>query len=135
MFCHVINTLNTEDLQRIDYFVSSLQATAQTSESAEKLYRLCQVFHQVAKLYVEAKQQAHVRQQSQLGTDFQDVGSAMWDQFDPYLTALGFAPTDISTNAGNSVPQINMPDVGDWYSGNHYVMNMLDTDLSFLQSL
>lgn len=55
LFCHAIATANISDLKCLGDFVSSLQTSGETVEAAEKLRRLCHVFHRVAELYIQTK--------------------------------------------------------------------------------
>lgn len=55
IFCHAIATANISDLACLGSFVASLQSSGETVEAAEKLRRLCQVFHRVAELYIQTK--------------------------------------------------------------------------------
>ncbi|GAM37795.1 hypothetical protein TCE0_033r08019 [Talaromyces pinophilus] len=55
LFCHAIATANLSDLKCLGDFVSSLQTSGETVEAAEKLRRLCHVFHRVAELYIQTK--------------------------------------------------------------------------------
>lgn len=98
------------------------------SQAIEKLHRLCKVLHQVAALYVQAKTQ---QQQDQ---DMNMIGN----DFDMYLSQLGFIsqqPPSDSTVAGGEfglggVPAgIRAPQLGDWFSGNRYVMGLMEEDL------
>lgn len=98
------------------------------SQAIEKLHRLCKVLYQVAALYVEAKAQ---QQQDQ---DMSMVGN----DFDMYLSQLGFISQQHlseSTVAGGEfglgdVPVVNQgPQLGDWFSGNRYVMGLMEEDL------
>jgi hypothetical protein len=55
LFCHAIATANLSDLKCLGDFVSTLQTSGETVEAAEKLRRLCHVFHRVAELYIQTK--------------------------------------------------------------------------------
>ncbi|KAK3950539.1 hypothetical protein QBC32DRAFT_346312 [Pseudoneurospora amorphoporcata] len=85
LFCHVIETSNMQDLDRMDHFVASLSTVCSISEAIDKFNRVCQVLCHVARLYVETKAQ---QQQDQ---DMMLVGH----DFDMYLSQLGFMPQQL----------------------------------------
>ncbi|KAI5924544.1 hypothetical protein F4810DRAFT_719134 [Camillea tinctor] len=145
IFCLVIETSDAGDLRRLADFVSSLASARDVSSSADKLFQLCQVLYNVALLYVEAKAQEQRHTAS--------------GEFDMYLSQLGFMPF-VSTadgesgNAGingdlamgdagdmaglddtqmRSMAQTNQ--LGDWFSGNNYMMGLLEEDLSGINPL
>ncbi|OOF94288.1 hypothetical protein ASPCADRAFT_6972 [Aspergillus carbonarius ITEM 5010] len=145
IFCHAIAVSSWEDLARLEDFVASLQPNCFLSEAIAKLYQLCQVLSNVARQYIEAKEQAQAKEDQDLAS----VGQ----EFDVYLSALGLAPmsTDDSdvpwTSA--SVPSGSMPgemrgtteghyagimpqtsQLGNWFSGNQHMMGLLEEDLS-----
>lgn len=53
VFCHVIETRDKEDIDRLGAFVTSIQPAAAASDAAAKLHRLFQVLHGVAARWVE----------------------------------------------------------------------------------
>lgn len=127
LFCHVIKTSDADDLRRLSDFVNTLQGACDTSEAIAKLHRLCQVLYNVASLHAETKTR-----------DVQDeTMTPAGNEFDQYLSALGFMPLDDgSANApglGSDLPPgaINQTSqLGDWFSGNRYMMGLLEEDLS-----
>jgi hypothetical protein len=149
---HVITLYPTSDLDLLASFVASLKpAQSDNSEGIDKLYRLCDVFYQVAKLYVEAKaQEARTQAESQASknltagsqhafTDFRPETA-----FDPYLSMLGFAPNQAQYLVPNSnwataaadVPPGGMDlgngNIQDWFSGNSNIMGLLDQDIDYI---
>lgn len=80
------------------------------SEGADKLYKMCHLFLQVAKLYIQAKKNDIRSQQptvSQLSpnnyyttADGAQVDLSTMTQFDPYLSALGLVPNSAWPMAG-----------------------------------
>ncbi|RYO86923.1 hypothetical protein DL766_005990 [Monosporascus sp. MC13-8B] len=130
IFCLVIETSDAEDLQRLADFVKSLEVAKDVSASVGKLHHLCQVLYNVALLYVEAKGQQPADQ------DMVPVGN----EFDMYLSQLGFMPTDQAmTNADlgaddqtRSMAQTTQ--LGDWFSGNNYMLGLVEEDLSAINS-
>lgn len=94
----------------------------------EKFYRLCKVLCQVATLYVEAKaqdQEQHDQDMSMVGNDF-----------DMYLSQLGFISSeqhnssdDMAIAGGNAAPSQSSTQLGDWFSGNSYIMGLMEEDL------
>ncbi|KAL3470426.1 hypothetical protein BJX99DRAFT_49709 [Aspergillus californicus] len=152
LFCHIIEVSSWVDLTRLEEFVLSLEPNCSLSTAIFKLHRLCQVLSNVARLYIEAKAQA----QTQESQDLASVGH----EFDTYLSALGLAPpteegdtrwaaaipvqaqtqTQAQAQAPNTVPvEMRYPDgnpvphmsqLGTWFSGNQYMMGLLEEDLS-----
>lgn len=78
IFCHVIETSNMSDLDRLHGCVASLEPASKSSESTTRLHRLFHVLYNVALKYVEVKQN---KEQASVGREF-----------DAYLNALGFNP-------------------------------------------
>jgi Fungal specific transcription factor domain len=144
LFCHAIASANLDDLKCLGDFVSSLQSSGETVEAAEKLWRLCHVFHRVAELYIEAKitQQHHYQHQHHSHLDnhshhlndihqHPSISSASTstpnipnttddntsnnafkynapfpiDNFEPYLSALGFPNAAGFLNLGQQQQQ------------------------------
>ncbi|KAI3327104.1 fungal-specific transcription factor domain protein [Xylariaceae sp. AK1471] len=130
IFCLVIETSDREDLGRLADFVKSLETACDVSSSVRKLHQLCQVLHNVAELYVEAKA-------------LEPVDPA-GNEFDLYLSQLGFMPvddttmmgiqTDLNGAGGNVDPQMRSlaqtNQLEDWFSGKNYMMGLLEEDLS-----
>ena len=129
LFCHVIETSDSEDLERLGLFVTTLQPVLSMSEAIEKLHRLCQVLYKVAALYAEAKAQQEEDQ------DMNMVGN----DFDVYLSQLGFItpqqPLD-GPGGGGSFGNSELPaasqasQLNDWFSGNRRIMGLMEEDLS-----
>lgn len=126
LFCHAIATANVDDLQCLGDFVNSLQSPGESVEAAERLRRLCQVFHRVADLYINAKIQQQQQQENQHnGNNNNNNGSSNNEQyfpatpasdnhntaaaaanipvddFEPYLSALGFPNAAGFLNVGD----------------------------------
>ncbi|KAI1101885.1 fungal-specific transcription factor domain-containing protein [Jackrogersella minutella] len=126
IFCLVIETSNAEDLERLADFVQSLEAACDLSHSISKLHQLCQVLYNIAQLYIEAKAQQPLDQ------DMVPVGN----EFNMYLSQLGFMPMDESMgnfdvgidDEARSMAQTTQ--LGDWFSGNNYMLGLLEEDLS-----
>ncbi|GES58084.1 fungal-specific transcription factor domain protein [Aspergillus terreus] len=139
LFCHVINSSSETDLQRLEEFVASLQPNCALSEAISRLYRLCQVLSNIAKLYLEAKAQTQTQEDQAIG-----------QEFDTYLSALGLAPasveygdprpatartvpagsTDIMPGVETQLPHVAPSALRNWYSGNQHMMGLLEEDLS-----
>lgn len=141
----MIETNEAEDLRRLADFVRSLEVAKDVSPSVGKLHHLCQVLYNIALLYAEAKAQQPVDQ------DMAPLGN----EFDMYLSQLGFMPTNATNattaaaattadqtmmNAGDlsggvdddqmrSMAQTTQQ-LGDWFSGNNYMLGLLEEDLS-----
>ncbi|KAK8067525.1 hypothetical protein PG996_006637 [Apiospora saccharicola] len=88
IFCHVIETTDQTDLDRLHSFVASLEPVSQLSEPAARMQRLFQVLYNVALKYVDVKTS---REQQSVGREL-----------DTYLNALGYgpAPTYGGANGG-----------------------------------
>ncbi|KAH6629575.1 hypothetical protein C7974DRAFT_413361 [Boeremia exigua] len=102
VFCNAIQSSNTVDLNTLQQFVASLESSRTVSEGADKLYKMCHLFHQVAKLYIQAKRKES-RIQPETGSqlspstfftarDEDQLDVSTMTQFDPYLSALGLVP-------------------------------------------
>lgn len=148
VFCQAIAVADLSDLKLLGEFVSSLQPVSEVSEATEKLYRLCQVFHRVAELYIDAK----IKRSSNLhlAQDASISGSnAMYlvNDFDPYLSALGFTSaggTLSFPSSGISAGEIPASEydgmaasgsLGDWFAGNLNIMALLEADLSNINTV
>lgn len=148
VFCQAIAVADLSDLKLLGEFVSSLQPVSEVSEATEKLYRLCQVFHRVADLYIDAKikrsSNVHIQQDASVsGTN------AMYpvNDFDPYLSALGFTSAGaISSVPSSGISAGEMPpseydgmtasgSLGDWFAGNLNIMALLEADLSNINTI
>ncbi|ODM20934.1 hypothetical protein SI65_03987 [Aspergillus cristatus] len=139
------------DLSRLTDFVLSLRPLTAHSEAIANLHRLCQVLCSVAKLYVEAKAQAARGQSSRNGGD-DEVLASVGQEFDVYLSALGLAPPGVGDGAvdgggsgsdaegtGGGMSDVVMDSgvsqttqLGNWFSGNQYMMGLLEEDLSLI---
>ncbi|TWU71352.1 hypothetical protein ED733_002923 [Metarhizium rileyi] len=128
LFCYVIETGSLDDLRLLQEFVDSLDEARDASETIEKLYRLCQVMCDVAGVYVEAKSQ------QQRDETMVPIG----DEFEMYLSQLGFMPTEdhamADTNSGGGPPPLSnqAAQIADWFSGNRNMMGLLEEDLSHI---
>jgi hypothetical protein len=106
IFCNAIQNNDTSDFSSLSNFVTSLESCRTISEGADKLYKMCLLFLQVAKLYIQFKTQntssepRTVVQSSQSnyytttdGTQLDlDLDLNAMTSFDPYLNALGLMP-------------------------------------------
>ncbi|KAK8024629.1 hypothetical protein PG993_012695 [Apiospora rasikravindrae] len=89
IFCHVIETTDQTDLDRLHSFVASLEPVSQLSEPAARMQRLFQVLYNVALKYVEVKTS---REQQSVGREL-----------DTYLNALGYGPAPTYGGMGGVV--------------------------------
>lgn len=123
LFCYIIETLSVEDLKLLEGFVASIDKLREASETVEKLYRVFQVMRDVAVVYVEAKSQQQGDQ----------TMIPIGNEFDMYLSQLGFMPTDDQTMVDQTNPQVqsNMQaQMAGWFSGNRNMFGLLEEDLS-----
>ncbi|EER26066.1 Fungal specific transcription factor, putative [Coccidioides posadasii C735 delta SOWgp] len=140
IFCHTISSGDLDDLKLLEEVATSLQAAGSLSEGAERLYRLCMVFYQVAKVYVDAKRQE--AENTNTTSEYQPIAYP-GEQFDSYLNALGLGPSlapsmlrghaDIGNNDGVEViPELFDVEMAqsleDWYLGNRHMMGLLESD-------
>lgn len=141
MFCHIVAASASEDLKLLEDVTDSLQAGSSISEAADRLYRLCLAFCQVAKLYVDAQLKTPERLR------LQDIPLPRpGDEFDDYLASL--APGNpVMSNASRDETNNNYPSqmplqqstepfepdtsqtLEDWFFGNQYMMGLLDSEL------
>jgi hypothetical protein len=152
IFCYVITTFSQADLKLLGSFVESLRRPAQVSAAAGKLHKLCNVFYTVAKLYVDAKaaellaqeqtrqgqgQGQRLQQGYGEGMDQMDMSYAAMADFDHYLSALGVAPfsgwsgspgDQLVAGQGGQGQDGSGPNARDWFSGNTYLMGLLEQD-------
>ncbi|KAI5463944.1 hypothetical protein BGZ63DRAFT_421035 [Mariannaea sp. PMI_226] len=130
IFCYVIETSSPQDLQLLSDFTRSLETAIDYSEVLRKLWRLCSVMTQVATLYVEAKSQ------KQEDHTMVPIG----DEFDMYLSQLGFMPTEEQAAAMAPLGQANgigpgsaqVAHMADWFSGSRNLMGLLEQDISHI---
>jgi hypothetical protein len=80
IFCHVIETQDEADLNRLQAFVTSIQSASSVSEPAAKIQRLFEVLCRIAEGYVK------FRCSTSTADAFQDCS-----KIDGYLDALGFS--------------------------------------------
>jgi hypothetical protein len=120
LFCHAIATANLSDLKCLGDFVSSLQTSGETVEAAEKLRRLCHVFHRVAELYIQTKiQQQHQYQFDNSGIEQNQLNDVQYHQQQQSLTLpsasttpLNIPPTpqpNANTDQNNTFKYTNPP--------------------------
>lgn len=130
LFCYIIETSSPPDLQLLGEFTTSLETVIDYSEVMRKLWRLCSVMAQVATLYVEAKSQ---KQEDQ-------TMAPIGDEFDMYLSQLGFMPPDDQTAidpmgqangaAAAAAANAQVAQMADWFSGSRNLMGLLEQDIS-----
>ncbi|KAI0599505.1 hypothetical protein F4775DRAFT_600063 [Biscogniauxia sp. FL1348] len=162
IFCLVIETSDAGDLGRLCDFVGSLASARDVSPSVDKLFQLCQVLYNVALLYVEAKAREQREQQQQ---QQQRATSGEFDLYLSQLGFMPFVGGDAATTtaggagggaggAGNDAGDMAMDDsemgvdedqhmrsmaqtnqLGEWFSGNNYMMGLLEEDLSGINPL
>jgi len=125
LFCHVIETSNLEDLQRLSDFADSLQPASNASKATEKFHRVCRVLYNVARLYTEAKAQQD------------DEMNLVGNDIDMYLSQLGFIPQQDQAQQGpgfgNGVDEdldVNQAmRLSSWFSANRHIMGLVEGDL------
>ena len=133
LFCHVIETSNADDLQRLAQFTASLEKVTSVSQGIARLHRMCQILQHVAEIYVKAKAQQH-----------QNMGM-VGNDFDLYLAQLGFISRDCASRQGVAENGIGAgfaasganetEQLGDWFSGNNFIMSLMEEDLLAFNSI
>lgn len=159
IFCNVIATSDEEDLTRLDDFVASLLPLCSFSQSVDRLHNICSVLSTVARLYVETKTRSKAEKDQNLasvGQEFDVYLSALGLAPGNALTSLGYFQPDGSgmqveaPEATTQTHDLSMPAVedqrhddeatsmaemsqavqlGNWFSGNQYMMGLLEEDL------
>lgn len=92
MFCHVVETQDDRDLERLRDFVESIEAAAHMSDAASKAHRLFLALHGIAVRYVAGLRAAAVS--SSQGGDGEGHPEMDW-----FMTALGIPPLAGRDNA------------------------------------
>jgi hypothetical protein len=103
IFCNAIQNYDNTDFDSLQDFVASLESCRTISEGADKLYKMCRLFLQIARFYLQAKQQDSTTQPQAYTTSGPDYytttdGTQLdlnaMSSFNPYLSALGLMPND-----------------------------------------
>lgn len=94
LFCHVIETGDLDDLNRMQIFVLSMEESCQDSGAIARHHRLFQVFYRVAERYTELMCSSTLLQEDQ---------RHLKNQVDLQLSALGLQPNG-SYMAGQPTP-------------------------------
>jgi hypothetical protein len=112
IFCNIIQNADSADLSSLQDFVATLESCRTLTEGADKLYKMCHLFLQVAKLYLQAKtnDMAQTQNYSPSQASYYNTDKTQFDlnpitQFDPYLSALGLMPNSAWPMANYSTPQ------------------------------
>lgn len=121
LFCSVIKTSSCEDLGLLRSFIDTLPVSQ--SPLVANFRRLCQVFFDVASVYLQERSSTTHGVSTQGGT----IEDTSWSQFDHYLGELGFA-------VGTNDPMSGITQA-DWFQGNQNILSMLEQDLSFLDEI
>lgn len=94
MFCHVLETGEWEDLDRMEKFVNSIKPAHPASNLVSKHHRLFQIFYEVALRYTELKSTSNMQHNG-----YAEVSM----EFDNYLNALGFHYPTIGSDMADGV--------------------------------
>lgn len=158
IFCHIIESSDRTDLARLEDFILSLHPICPLSEAIDKLYRLCHVLGTIARLYVEAKAQDQENHDFvSVGQEFDmclsalglapsfstaasrgvDEGEMRWSASTPFA-----GPGPVFGDSGgvgmgqDSLAAMNQTtQLGNWFSGNQYMMGLLEEDLEIFKGL
>lgn len=147
LFCHIIANIKDceKDLKLLERFVRSMHRSRGVSDGTEKLYQLCSVFWNVAKAYVQVKNQEVSGVYGSgsgmlIGTNQANAQPVTGD-FDEYLSALGLAPQPVQTTSTDlTAPGFQLEEdmsnyLQDWWSGNGNLYGLLDQDLGNINGL
>ncbi|KAJ4162932.1 hypothetical protein NW754_014353 [Fusarium falciforme] len=116
LFSYVIETLSVEDLQ-LHAVGASLEGCAKSSETVQKVWRLCEVLCRITRLYVDIKTQKQENQLKVLG-----------DRFDAYLDQLGLVSMEregVADMGGVDLPALDdfqAADLASWIAGSQDLM-------------
>jgi len=163
IFCEIItspaskNETRRTDLARLTTFMKTLRGDehGHTSEAAEKMWRLCAVFHRVAEVFVNGGANGSEGEGEQEVAGVGVIGASMGPgqmenvrseatpgvgQFEPYLNALGMPGVEghgmgmdyggYGDNWGGDAAGLES-----WFSGTQHLMGLLEEDLGFIQTL
>ena len=162
IFCHILEVSDRTDLARLSDVVRSLEPICSLSEAIDKLYRLCNVLFTIAELYVEAKAQnmnaqTPDEQLASMGQEFEGYLAALG--LAPGLgtmppgsaPAAGIGAEGVGTGGyGEGVPGAMFGEggglegqamgggglqLGNWFSGNQYMMGLLEEDLEIFKGI
>ncbi|KAK4460093.1 hypothetical protein QBC42DRAFT_333594 [Cladorrhinum samala] len=134
LFCHIVETSNLEDFERLTNFVNGLQPVCAVSEPVGKLHRVSQVLLNVANLCIKTRIERQQNPQNQ------DMTMAEHN-IDMYLNQLGFMPQYVPQQTAPLYEDSEMPvaadfdayqatQLGNWFSGNTHILGLLEEGLS-----
>ncbi|TAQ90990.1 hypothetical protein B7494_g722 [Chlorociboria aeruginascens] len=125
IFCHVVTTLDTTDLDNLRLFSESLKPVGMIYESAERLYSLTLAFYQVAEVYINETIQSRAvastigTQHSPQGREFYSGFGTTWQEQWPIP---GIMNQEETFGANND----QIMAMEDWFAGDSYMMGVLD---------
>lgn len=128
LFSYVIETLSVEDLRLLHAVGASLEGCAKSSETIQKVWRLCEVLCRITRLYVDIKTQKQENQFKALG-----------ERFDAYLDQLGLVSMDregVADIGGTDLPALDdfqAADLASWISGSQDLMGLTGQDVINLE--
>jgi hypothetical protein len=122
IFCNAIQNTDATDVASLQEFVDSLESCRVVSVGADNLYKMCHLFLQVARLYLQAKTQDNTPDPQSFmsgqpnyytAPDGTQLDLNAMTSFDPYLSALGLMPNSAWPGAGYD----NQPGVDEFSNG------------------
>ncbi|UPK92108.1 hypothetical protein LCI18_003043 [Fusarium solani-melongenae] len=128
LFSYVIETLSVEDIQLLHTVGASLEGCAKSSETIQKVWRLCEVLCRITRLYVDIKTQEQENQLKVLG-----------DRFDAYLDQLGLVSMEregVADMGGVDLPALDdfqAADLASWIAGSQDLMGLAEQDVINLE--
>jgi hypothetical protein len=146
IFSHTIETQSIEDLKLLGDFAETLRPAQGISSGIDKMYLVCDVFHRVAKLFLEASARSSAFATPTSATD----STQLRRDLDPFMARIGINyaydaegsdgaygysnPTsaDPSQAFNAFAPQGNM---GEWFSEGQLITALLGDNRTFMEPL
>lgn len=133
MFCHIVKNRDLNDLNLLGDFVSTLQPWKGLSNSVEKLFLVCDVFHCVARLFVEAAAKSSSNTTSTTSDEF----STLRTELDPFMARIGLFRSSDNESGGSQFDSQGMDafapmaDLGEWYSESQLITTLLGDNFAY----
>jgi hypothetical protein len=145
IFSHTIETQSLEDLKLLSDFAETMRPAQGISSGIDKMYLICDVFHRVAKLFLEASARS-----SSFATPTSIDSTQLRRDLDPFMARIGI---NYAYDAGNSnsdftydnattadpsrgynafAPSANM---GEWFSEGQLITALLGDNYNLMDPL
>lgn len=141
VFCYIIAnpTDSADDLRLLCDFVEGLRSSTHLSAGIAKLHHFCDMFRQVAELYVQSKAEFPVQADAKdLFEDQLQAAQELNHDVDQYLSALGFLEPTQNETAGNDFSGMSHNDqmhaayMRNWFHGNTALVRASEQCFTFL---